>query len=702
MSFMEKIHSAYEKAMAAADVVGQLGQATGVAETVVDAVGTIAQAGVALGVSALSGKAGAAAVMPASVPVAVTVKVKGKPLKEASVLRVVTRLAVNEIPSAVVELGVPNAQHNDFVPLDGLLSACAVGQPVEVLANDKVIWSGLIGALQVSATEDERRVRLKLKTALQGLKIASRCRVFEKGTDQAVLAEVFKAHGVKASVEGMGGEREQRIQWNCPDWAFIRGLMSLHGAWLWPQADGTARVGPPKSTGKKHQISASAKDAVKGELGAQSVDWEFSGLALPKQVSLNGWDIAEQKCQSKEAKAPKLGGGGLDPSKIHSLAADKLAKWELASLAAMSASQLPAAASALLQAQQSQAVRMQIALEGIEPCALGDSAVLKGFGGVLSGDALISGVEHEFASSPRALTTRLWIGLDAESATPPELPVPAGLMVGKVAPFKADPKSGWNRLPVLVPQLGKGTLWARFASPYASVESGVCFYPEKDDEVILGFLGGEPVILGSVHNPKQKAPIAPSAANARKGVVLKHDKLAQSLLFDRAKHMAEWTVGAEKEPEQRIELNMNKGATIHSAKGDCKMEALKGTLDWNGKAGIGVRTNKAISLNATTGIDVKSEKSIDLSTLNFSVSAKDKVKLSCLETTLALSPVKAGLTAAQVAFQAKASMSIEGLNTTVKGQTMVSVEGLKAELKGTAQAEVSAGVVNVKGLVNLG
>lgn len=750
MSFSDRIHAVVARTSEAASDVTQtvakgVGAATGAAQAGTDIVtrglGNLAgdwsdklAMATAAGAAALSGDKPAigkdAGTTDVGEPVELVVRLDGKPLTDVGVSRMTSRLAVNEVPSGQLELTIPTAMHDDFEQLTALLQHCAVGKSVDASAQGRAIFAGVVGGVQVELSEGRRRIRLKLKPTWQGLKVTCRSRVFEKGADQALLKQVLGEHGIKIkATEGMEGEHEQRVQWDCSDWAFVRGLMGLHGVWLWPHGDGSVTVGPPAMTGKTHVVAATSDKpgpATGGSSGksvsatVQSLNYGFSGLNLPRQVTLAGWDVGKQTSVSKSAKKVPLGTGGLDPAAVKPLADGALANWALASPGGVDAATQQACASGQLLAQQAQAVRVQLVVEGVKPYGVRDRLTLSGFGAVLSGTGVITALEYAFEASPRSATTTVWIGLDEELAVPPLLPVPDGLMVGKVAAFKADPKKDWNRLPVTVPLLGKGTLWARWASPYASTDSGMCFYPEKDDEVVLGFLGGEPVILGAVHNPIQKAPFAPSEKNARKGVVLKKAGEVAELGFDRDKHQTVWRIGKEATPEQGVMLDVKKGVSLQSEVGDVKVEVKKGKVQWQAKTGVTMTTDEKLALQGKTGVTLKSDKDVQLAALaNLKGSGKQSVRLASEEGQLTLKPTEtllqgaktivkgaaqATLQSVKTSVKGTASVSVEGAKASLKGTADVSVEGAKASLKGTAMAEVnSSAIVNVKGaLVNLG
>jgi uncharacterized protein involved in type VI secretion and phage assembly len=65
-------------------------------------------------------------------------------------------------------------------------------------------------------------------------------------------------------------------------------------------------------------------------------------------------------------------------------------------------------------------------------------------------------------------------------------------------------------------------VWARVATLDAGAERGTFFRPEVDDEVVLGFLHGDPahpVILGMLHSSAKAPPIEPSEDNHEKAYV---------------------------------------------------------------------------------------------------------------------------------------------------------------------------------------
>ena len=84
-----------------------------------------------------------------------------------------------------------------------------------------------------------------------------------------------------------------------------------------------------------------------------------------------------------------------------------------------------------------------------------------------------------------------------------------GLVIGKVTAVNDDSRQG--RVQVQFPWLDdelKST-WASVVAPFAGDDRGVFWMPEKDDEVLLGFVHGDfsqAFVLGATWNGKAGAP----------------------------------------------------------------------------------------------------------------------------------------------------------------------------------------------------
>ncbi|MBU3895419.1 hypothetical protein KH388_22260 [Serratia rubidaea] len=635
-------------------------------------------------------------------PTVVTVQIAGKTLdvKTLFVGQIQTRLAVNEIPSATVELDLPDTAPGDYKDVDHLLSRCAVGQPATLKLGEQTRFTGVVGAVQVKVRSGGRRVRIRLKHTLQTLKATPRSRVWPAQQDSGLVRTVLNEHGVQAGgITLSEGDTVQRFQWNCSDWHFIRALLGLHGAWLWPHSDGSVTIQPPRLRGTSHLISATPGP---GRVVLLDAEWEHAGLSQPKTLTLQSWDLSKQAVVKKTAKAKTLGAKGLAPRAVKALGGDGEAlltgQWD--------GTLQQAAADGWLAAQQAQAVRVRITVAGCQAYQPGDTLSLEGVGAHLNGQGIVTWVEHHVGVDDREGKTLVGIGLDDTAAAAPTLPVPDGLVIGQVAKFQADPKGKWNRLPVSVPLLGKAILWARMGHLYASKESGVTFYPETGDEVALGFVGGDPVILASLHNPKLTAAIEPSAKNAKKGLVLRHDGQRMELSFDRDKHTASWALGSDKTPEQRLVIDKEKGIAVTGEKGDVKVEMKAGGAAWTTKHNIALNADEQVSVTGKNGVSLASDKDVSLAAkAHLKGAGTRSVQLASEEGKLTLSPQKASLSANQVQVDGKVKVKlqgnedveIQGAKVAVTGEADVTVSGGTVDVKGTTEATVQAPAVKITG-----
>ncbi len=103
------------------------------------------------------------------------------------------------------------------------------------------------------------------------------------------------------------------------------------------------------------------------------------------------------------------------------------------------------------------------------------------------------------------------------------LPAVNGLQIGIVTALESDP-DGEDRIKVRLPLVSAAEegVWARLATLDAGDERGTFFRPEIDDEVVVGFLDGDPrfpVVLGQCHSSAKPAPETATDDNHVKGYV---------------------------------------------------------------------------------------------------------------------------------------------------------------------------------------
>lgn len=147
---------------------------------------------------------------------------------------------------------------------------------------------------------------------------------------------------------------------------------------------------------------------------------------------------------------------------------------------------------------------------------------------------LIRGIRHSITSGEWYTDLQFGLNMDDDqqsdfSAVNPDS---RGLLIGTVLQIDSDPQSN-ERVLVNIPTLKSSEgIWARVLTLDAGEDRGWVFWPEVDDEVILGFLQDDPnypVILGKLHSTKHNSPYPAESENAKKGY---KSRSGMELIFD--------------------------------------------------------------------------------------------------------------------------------------------------------------------------
>jgi uncharacterized protein involved in type VI secretion and phage assembly len=153
------------------------------------------------------------------------------------------------------------------------------------------------------------------------------------------------------------------------------------------------------------------------------------------------------------------------------------------------------------------------------------------------------------------------------------LPGVNGLHIGVVLDPDDSEDGGQYRVKVHAPMIRSGNegFWARVATLDAGAKRGVYFRPQKNDEVVLGFLGDdprEPVILGYLHSKSShESPLPLDKGKQQYGFVTKQ---GLKLVFDDSNKRMSLVVpsGSDKktitinDASGALELKDDKGNTI--------------------------------------------------------------------------------------------------------------------------------------------
>ncbi len=504
--------------------------------------------------------------------------------------------SINQIPSAKLKLNFNEAnlasgQKSISVQNDDL-KLCQPGKEVKLRVMSKSeVFSGIVTQQECSLKDNCLELTLTLRHSLQRLVSTHRSQVFADKTDAEIVKTIFKEHEVACKkCEGLDVKHPQMLQFACSDWRFVRSRLAANNVWLLASPTEVQVIKPSLAGKAQHSLLRVRSDAK--HVSVDEAYWRRSCTELPEALSVSNWSVSEQKMSAAlSGMKPKLGSEGLDPSQFKPLSKQK---WQLAYTTALASGEAQALAHGRLLAQHTAGVQANFTVSGSADYEIGQTLELAGFSTPLNGLGLISEVRHRFTAE--GWDTLLALGQDLMRDVAADLlPTAQGLYIGIVAKHKADPDNA-TRLQVSLPALNLDNkpIWARFAAPYASKDSGLCLYPEEGDEVVLGFLEEDPrypVILGALHNPKNKPPFPPSVENLEKGLVLAKGDQKQQLVFNTKDGSAVLEAGKDQLTlKQGITLASNEAVTITAQK---KIEvAAKQQVNVQGQSGVTVKGAK--------------------------------------------------------------------------------------------------------------
>ncbi len=527
------------------------------------------------------------------IPVAV-IKSAGTELPhEIELMTVEIHRALNRVPEAKLTLldGSVAAREFEFSNQDffapGKLISIELGYVDDV--DKTIVFEGLVVRHAIeTAGEGGSLLRVELKDKAFKLTRQRKSAVFRKQSDdQAIRKLLGDAKLDVGELDVTTVEHDELIQYYASDWDFILARADVSG--LVVDVDcGKVSVRAMALGGVRRKLDYGIDDT-------SDLMLEIDASQQWAAVSSVGWDLPKHELgKLEQADDPGIEVGNLDAKAIAELLGGD--SYALFHPAALAANELKAWADARLLRSRLAMLHGSAVVEGDASLAPLDTVEVLGVGERFNGKVLVSAVTHKLDQG--GWKTELKLGLSpewfarqpdiAEVAAGGLLPAVRSLQIAKVAPFEADPL-GEHRIKLQLPALAtdQGFVWARMAFPDAGKDRGFVFWPEAEDEVVVGFLDGDPrqaIVLGALHGkPSLPDTFAPSEANdlrvltSRSGIFIRFDdKLKQLVLATPAGH----TIKLDEDGKAVSILDFNgngivmddKGITINSAS-DLTIEA---------------------------------------------------------------------------------------------------------------------------------
>jgi len=434
-------------------------------------------------------------------------------------------LAANRIAAARLTYIDGAAATGDF-PLSNS-DTFVPGKEVEILAgttNDPVtLFQGIVIRQSLKIREHTApQLVVECRHKAVKLTVGTKNGYFFHQKDSDIINTLLGNAGLNAEVDATAVTHPQQVQFGCTDWDFLLMRAEASGLLVFTHDD-QVRVKAPVTSGTS--VCTLMFGATILEM-----DVQMDARHQYSAVKSSTWDPAQQQLVEKEAVDPQITSpGNLDAEALAAVVG--LDHCHLQHTA-MAEEEAQAWADAHWLKSQLSRINGRIKCEGIGTVKPGDIVTLSGIGERFNGDALVSGVRHDF-DLVQGWKTHLqfggldsWIGREQAVSAPKAaalLPGVNGLQIGVVL-SNEDPE-GEHRVQVRMPLVnGQGDgAWARVAAVDAGDNRGFFFRPEIGDEVVLGFFNDDPrqaVVLGMLHSSAKAAPLQGSDDN--------HEKLYRS------------------------------------------------------------------------------------------------------------------------------------------------------------------------------
>jgi Rhs element Vgr protein len=528
-----------------------------------------------------------------------------------------TYYEVNRIPTATIIFkdGDPSKQEFKLSSEKHM----SPGEKVEISlgykGSNKPVFKGVIIRHSIRASKAiGTYLKIECKHPVFNMTVGKSVRYFEKKDDKAILQSLFSENKVSpVKLSGAFIKKDSYLQYNTNDWDLALSRTSINSKLISFDLDKVVIEDP--------KIAGGPKDTF--EFGKELYDYDAeinAEFQMPK-VEAFSWDSKTQKAikgTNTSSSIKQLENSGAKHSDLKKVIPRK--SYEYYHGGELTKSELDKWTKSKSIESSLNKIIGSFKIKGENGLKLGDIVELKGLGSKFSGKVLVTGLRNDFSKEGWFTDVQFGYssrGLSGSKSTDEygnpvgETILTRGLQVGKVLKIDGDPE---NRIQIALPVGGeKIKVWARMATEDAGNKRGFVFWPEKGDEVIVGFLNDDPnfpIVLGSVYSKKNAPAFKPDPKNPEKGIITKSD--IRIIFNDKDKQVVIKTPGGNS-----ISLDDKKKSILLK---DQNNHIVK--LD---KKGITMVSKGDITLNASKNVNIKGKSKILIDGMN--VTAKAKTKL---------------------------------------------------------------------------
>lgn len=520
-----------------------------------------------------------------------------------------------------------------------------------VISDDqgKELFTGDVTGVELDVEHGAPNVTVIADDAAYKMTLGNKARTFTKVKYSDIVQKIAGEYGLKADATATESAQDYVLQTDS-DFGFLCEICDRAGYDWWVDPTGTLQfhpMGADESSGP----TLTWDPAQSGGVGLRHFSVRASALH-PQTVTAHGWDPETTKSVQATSKTVKgtpdadLVAPYVTASSLSSVSAVQTAFRMFAKVSDgtdLATSVATLAATSAVTAEGVIDVNLAVVVGG---------NVTVSAAGPASGKYAVTEVEHSYTA--QGFLTRFVAGdrvptglVDSLSAPVPSSFRQDSLVIGVVT-NTGNSNGSPGTVKVKYPALGDTveSAWARVISMGAGASRGMTFIPEVNDEVIVGFEGGDvtrPVVLGGVY----------SSNNSALDFGVANGKVGKRQIVSRLGHVIELGDG-DGEADQRIALTLAGG---------------EHTVDLS-KQGLTAKvpSGKPVSISAGEAkIEIDKQGNITISGQKITIKATQDVEIS-------------------------------GLNVKTKANVAVEASGTQAKMTGSAQAEVSSGgATSVKG-----
>ena len=573
-----------------------------------------------------------ASVIPAPAPpdvCSISVLIGGKEISgEFHVLSASVSNELNRIPAASVQLRDGEASKQTFEASD--TDHFVPGKDIEIKlgyrGETETVFKGIIVKHRVRIRKSGTLLSLECRDKAVRMTSGLKSRYYTETTDGDLLDELLGKYGVDRQVATTKPSLPEVVQYDSTDWDFVVCRAEANGHVV-AVRDGKVTVGPPATDGPP---------VVTAQFGATvlELDAEIDARWQAKGFTATTWNATDQELVSADAAEPSVPeSGNLPASELSDVIGGD--PHLLRHGGQLSEPELQAWADGRLLKDRLAKVRGRVRFQGFGGVTAGDVIEVTGIGKRFAGKQYVAGVRHTFANGNWETDVAFGLSPEIHAAAYPITAHPAGgllaavngLQIGLVTALEDDPE-GEDRIKVRLPLVSDSEegVWARLATLDAGDQRGTFFRPEIDDEVVVGFLDGDPrfpIVLGQCHSSAKPAPEPANDDNHVKGY---QSRSKIKLTFDDDKKVviletpggSKLTLSDDQKSASLVDQNGNKvtlddgGITLESRKdlilkasGDVKVQGTnvecksKASFKAEGQAGADVKSSGPLTIKGS-------------------------------------------------------------------------------------------------------